>query len=74
MENKIVFSKETVDKLNEYQKTGIFHPYTCGGSNLEECYRRHGKGKTYEEKECILIATEQGWICPCGKYTQNWAH
>lgn len=27
---KTPWPKEVVDKLNEYQKSGKFHPYTCG--------------------------------------------
>ena len=27
-----------------------------------------------EENEGILIAQEDGWICPCGEYRQDWAH
>ena len=22
----------------------------------------------------LLLATNEGWICPCGKYKQDWAH
>lgn len=56
------FTDEQVQKLNEFQKSRKMHPYTCMG---EFCDR----SKT--ENEGILIATNQGWICPCGQYTQN---
>lgn len=59
------FTKEQVTQLNNYQNSGKFHPFTCGG---EHCKRSE------REDEGILIATEAGWVCPCGKYTQQWAH
>lgn len=77
------FSKENVDKLNEQQISGHGHPYTCGGSgHIPECkrqlaYDKKFKGEQVEftdENEGVLIATERGWICPCGKYTQDWFH
>ena len=27
-----------------------------------------------DENEGILIASTQGWVCPCGEYKQDWAH
>lgn len=65
------FNDDQVHKLNEFQKTGFFHPFTCCGGDIDEnpdCERQNQKG------EGTLIATKDGWICPCGKYTQNWAH
>ena len=51
------FTEDQVCSLNEYQKAGKFHPFTC------EC----GKSD--------LVATQEGWICPCVcGYTQSWAH
>ena len=56
------WSEETINRLNEFQKKGTFHPYTCPG----------------DYKVCVnhreLIATRDGWICKCGKYTQKWAN
>jgi hypothetical protein len=68
---KVPFSDDQVAKLNEYQHDRFFHPFTCGGGNVEndpDCERQNNKG------EGILIATNEGWVCPCGKYKQNWAH
>ena len=62
---KAPFTKEQVIKLNEYQHKGNFHPFTCGG---EHCVRSE------REDGGLLIATEEGWICPCGKYKQDWCH
>ena len=76
------FSQENIDKLNEQQISGHGHPYTCSGHGIKECKReqsyedrRNGKEVEYNnENEGVLIATERGWICPCGKYTQDWFH
>lgn len=66
---KTPFSTEHVEKLNKYQQSGFFHPFTCCSAGDDEtCERRNGKG------EGILIATNEGWVCPCGKYKQDWAH
>ncbi len=58
-----LWTKEQVKNLNDYQSSGYMHPFTCGGKK--------------DGKDCrsILVATEDGWICPdgCG-YTQKWAH
>jgi hypothetical protein len=58
------FTDEQVQKLNESQKSITMHPFTCMGTFCD-------RGKA--ENEGILIATNQGWICPCGQYTQNYA-
>lgn len=58
------FTEEQVKNLNIYQDSW-FHPFTCCGHN--GCKRR-------EHNDGILIATTEGWICPCGKYKQDWAH
>lgn len=54
------WSEEQIKELNDFQRKGEFHPYTCPGDN--DCSDR------------ILIATENGWVCSCGEYTQDWAH
>ena len=72
---KAPFSQEQVDKLNQFQKTGKFHPFTCCSPEyIPECKRALNQGETYEEREGILIAKTEGFICPCGKYKQNWAY
>lgn len=58
----VIWSKEQVDRLNDFQKSGMFHPFTCPGDK-PEC-------QNHRE----LIATETGWVCACGEYHQNWAH
>ncbi len=63
-----MITEEQIDKLNEQQHSGKFHPYTCD-RKAEECEVRVIP-RNYS-KDGILIATEEGWICPCGKYKQN---
>ena len=52
------FSEDQVRSLNEYQKSGVFHEFTCGTDNCRE----------------ILIAEKDGWRCPVCGYRQYWAH
>jgi hypothetical protein len=56
------WTQEEVDKLNAYQKSNLFHPYTCPVNH---------KGG---EESRTLVATTKGWRCPTCKYTQMWAH
>lgn len=56
------FTTEQVERLNEYQRAGTFHPYTCPG-DMPTCIDRRE-----------LVATEAGWVCQCGAYRQDWAH
>ncbi len=42
------------------------HPFTC--CSYEGCKRRE------KPNEGALMPSTDGWICPCGKYTQDWAH
>lgn len=51
------WSDELVKKLNESQKDLTRHPYTCPG-DYKECANQRE-----------LIATNNGWVCQCGKYT-----
>ena len=61
----MIFTEEQVKSLNEYQKNGFMHPFTCGGRRTDE---KHLDG------EGLLVATVDGWICPYCDYTQDWAH
>lgn len=60
-----IFTPEQVKSLNDYQHSGAFHPFTCGGDRTDE---KHLDG------EGLLVATEDGWVCPYCPYQQNWAH
>jgi hypothetical protein len=63
------FTPEQVRNLNVYQRSGMYHPFTCGNRS------DHPEDEIY--KGC-LVATVHGWICPiCWDGTkedmQNWA-
>jgi len=55
------WSDSFVSGLNEYQASGRFHPFTCGGVGDDDCRE-------------ILVADREGWKCPKCDYTQDWAH
>ncbi len=56
---KAPFTKEEAEKLNQYQKLGFLHEFTCPNKHPDR----------------TLIAKEgEGWHCPHCDYTQNWAH
>lgn len=73
-------TKEQVEELNKQQNDSKFHPYTCSGAGIKECkrnlsYEARQRGERVEysnENEGVLIATEDGWICPCKKYKQKY--
>jgi hypothetical protein len=52
------FTESEVEKLNQWQTDGRFHPFTCGSADCRE----------------VLVATVDGWVCPKCDYTQDWAH
>ena len=54
-----VFQPEEVECLNNFQRSGAMHPFTCPNN--------HPSPKD-------LLATVFGWVCPCCEYTQGWAH
>lgn len=59
--NKIVLSQAEIDALNRFQHSGQFHPYTCGGNRTDE---------NHKDREGILVATADGWVCPYCEYRQ----
>ena len=62
---KAPFTEEQVAAINNYQKNAPFHPFTCCG---------HACDRSEREDEGLLIATLDGLVCPCGKWTQDWVH
>ena len=60
---EVPFTEAQVARLNEYQKNGMFHPFTCGN---HDCRAKH--------PESVLVAKPDGWHCPHCDYRQNWAH
>lgn len=65
------WTKEVVDKLNEHQRSDQVHPYTCGNNRADEAHRKYALDNNLHDWG-ILLATEQGWVCPVCDYTQNW--
>jgi len=61
------WSDRQVAVLNERQKRGFLHPYTCPN---------RGDGNHHDNGNDLgcLVATNAGWICPDCDYTQTWAH
>ena len=75
---KAPFTKKQVNSLNKFQKETRYHPFTCcSPEEIVECTRASKeidgeiiKGTT----DGLLVATEEGWVCPCGRYKQDWAY
>jgi len=66
-ENKTPWTEHEVYLLNKNQEDPNMHPYTCDrrGSKCE-------KAENDPNKDGVLIATKDGWICPCGEYKQDY--
>ena len=56
------------DELNTLFPDGMVpvHPFTCCSHN--DCKRGE------REDQGILIPSNEGWVCPCGEWKQNWCH
>lgn len=63
------FTPDQVMSLNEFQASGLMHPFTCP-------HRREGAHLEYTSDfpEDVLHATVDGWVCTVCDYTQSWAH
>lgn len=72
------WTRKQVDALNRYQIQGNAHPFTCPNRGDDA----HESGKTIDGSGLTvalpyrgnLIATADGWVCPCCTYRQDWAH
>lgn len=53
---------DEVWSLNEFQRSGVFHPFTCPNRDAGHMPEGH------------LAATMAGWVCPSCAYRQDWAH
>lgn len=60
------FTEEEIKSFNEYQLSGIFHPFTCGSGRRTD--------KDHLDGEGLLVLGEGGLRCPYCDYTQQWAH
>ena len=64
-----VWTPEQVKNLEEYQRSGAMHPFTCANrGKLDQPHFDNGIDLG------VLTPTIRGWICQCCDYTQNWAH
>ena len=65
------FEASACDRLNQFQvgvnEGFLGHPFTCANRN-------DGKHGNEGGDLGILIAVEEGWVCPHCDYTQQWAH
>lgn len=79
------FTDEQVQKLSKWQNGETTFPSTTLPSDKGElilhmpphpftCCSHEGCNRAEQPDEGALIPTNEGWICPCGKYTQNWCH
>jgi hypothetical protein len=57
-----IWTDKQVEMLKARQADESRHPYTCPGEHPECAMMRN------------LIPTTHGWICACGRYTQDWSH
>lgn len=57
------------------------HPFTCCAPDFCKLKEKTGfiawlrrliKGRAVFDNS--LIPTTEGWVCPCGRYKQNWCH
>lgn len=62
------FTADQVSSLNNYQASGVMHPFTCG-----VCRDRLGTYVDGRLDDRLLVATLAGWICPTCDGVQTWA-
>ena len=66
MKKTAPFTDKEVKELNHHQNNDLVHSYTCCGYD--------GCKRSEQKDDSKLIITKEGMVCPCGKYTQDWAH
>lgn len=66
------WTPEQVDALNAYQRSGAFHPFTCGRDRGNAAHSAYAE--QHDEDNGQLVATSEGWKCPVCNYRQAWAH
>jgi hypothetical protein len=57
---KAPWTAEQVDALNQFQRLGYIHEFTCP--------------EPHDGADRSLFATRDGWRCPHCDYRQDWAH
>ena len=53
-----LFTEEQVKNINDFQNSGMFHPFTCDNDQCRE----------------VLVATKNGLECPKCGYKQTFVH
>jgi hypothetical protein len=68
------FTEAQAAALNQYQRAGRMHPFTCPREH--ELSRVRHTGQMYKAETRLVAMVHQGWECPdpACDYTQNWAH
>lgn len=63
------WTDDELANLNRFQTLGFMHEFTCcSPEEIPECQRRT------KQNGGMLTATTDGWVCPCGKYKQDWCY
>lgn len=65
------WTDEQVETLNAFQRSGFFHPFTCGERDERHQQYRETNG---DRDDGLLVAYNDGWRCPVCDWRQNWAH
>jgi len=60
------FTDDQIKSFNDFQHSGMFHPFTCGSGRRTD--------KDHLDGEGLLVLTPDGLRCPYCEYTQQWAH
>jgi hypothetical protein len=66
------WTAEQVADLNAHQRSGRFHPFTCGGDRGDAAHRAYA-AENGDTDDGLLVAYEDGWRCPVCDYHQAWA-
>lgn len=76
---KAPWTPEQVQRLKDWQDGTLTYTVQVGDTFIEAPHHpftccSHEGCKRSEHDEGILIPSIDGWVCPCGKYKQDWAH
>lgn len=71
---EVTWTQEQVDGLNDYQRNGFMHPFTCASGNRTDASHSMAKTLNNDRDWGLLVAKTDGWHCPACNYRQFWAH
>ena len=60
------FTNDQIKSFNDYQQSGVFHPFTCGSGRRTD--------KDHLDGEGLLVMTPDDIRCPYCDYVQDKAH